>query len=248
VLIASPARLEALTGAQRGWLQEAAEDAADRSAALSDTEAQAIEAACAAGARFVRASDADVAALDQLFAPVYADLERDQETKTFITQIRALKQTTAAERDAAIPAGCTGTATDTGAGGAATPADDPLAGEWHQTFTCQDALAAVQRGVESGVLEASEFECDAPGDQLRIARFDDGRLFLLDPPAQEVGLVADYRLVDDDGFTLSDGGENIPGSYRFEYRIEGDRLIVDVLEQDPFFVAAWEAAPFVRVE
>jgi hypothetical protein len=68
----------------------------------------------------------------------------------------------------------------------------------------------------------------------------------LDLPGNEVGLSASYQLLDAHTFTLSDGGENIPETYRFEYRIEGDRLIVDVLEQDPYFVGAWEAAPFVR--
>src|SRR5918992_2680073 len=106
VLIASPARLQALTGEQRGWLQEAADDAASRSAALSDTEAQAIEVACESGARFARASEADLAALDELFAPVYANLERDTQTKAFIERIEALKRSTQAEDAPLIPAGC----------------------------------------------------------------------------------------------------------------------------------------------
>lgn len=39
VLLANPARLEALTAEQREWLQEAARDAAAGSAALADTDA-----------------------------------------------------------------------------------------------------------------------------------------------------------------------------------------------------------------
>jgi TRAP-type C4-dicarboxylate transport system substrate-binding protein len=109
VLIATPARLHALTGEQRGWLQDAADDAASRSAGLADTEAQAITAACDTGARFAQASDTDLAVLDDRFADVYASLERDPETKAFIEQIQALKQSTAAEPAPVIPVGCTGT-------------------------------------------------------------------------------------------------------------------------------------------
>jgi TRAP-type C4-dicarboxylate transport system substrate-binding protein len=106
LLIAAPSSFEALTTEQRGWLQAAAEDAAGRSAALADTEAQSISGACEAGARFAQASDADLAALDDSFEPVYESLESDQQTKAFIDEIRALKQSTPASSDAAIPAGC----------------------------------------------------------------------------------------------------------------------------------------------
>ncbi len=107
VLIASPESLEALTEEQQGWLQAAADDAAAPSAALADTEAQVIKDACATGARFADAAHDDLTALRDLFAPVYARLERDPRTKAFIGQIRALKRSTSEERDLGIPAGCT---------------------------------------------------------------------------------------------------------------------------------------------
>ncbi|MDQ3689197.1 MAG: TRAP transporter substrate-binding protein DctP [Chloroflexota bacterium] len=245
VLIASPDRIETLTDEQRGWLQEAAADAASRSGALADTETAAVEVACESGARFAEASDANVAALRDMLAPVYAELESDPHTKMFIEQIQALKESTPAEGQPVIPAGCTGEATHPANGGLAA---DPLEGEWLQESTCADALEAVRRGVEPDVLEASDWSCESPGTQARIARFADGRMVVLDLPEHEVGLSASYELLDGQTFALSDGGENIPETYRFEYRIEDDRLIVDVLEQDPYFVGAWEAAPFVRAD
>lgn len=107
LLIASPGRLDALTTEQRGWLQEAARDAVSRSAALADREGDLIEAACETGARFALASDADLAALEESLAPVYATLNEDADTRAFIEQIRALKESTAGQPDRAIPASCT---------------------------------------------------------------------------------------------------------------------------------------------
>ncbi|MBA2633304.1 MAG: TRAP transporter substrate-binding protein DctP, partial [Chloroflexi bacterium] len=106
VLIVSPDRLESLTDEQQAWLQQAADDAAGRSADLADTDARASEAACEAGARFAEASEADLAALDDLFEPVYADLERDEQTRNFIEEIRALKESVSPESEPVIPPGC----------------------------------------------------------------------------------------------------------------------------------------------
>ena len=55
------------------WLDQAAGEAETRSAALADADAGSLEEACAFGARPVRASDAEIAALREAFAPVYAD-------------------------------------------------------------------------------------------------------------------------------------------------------------------------------
>ncbi len=122
VLIASPERLETLTAEQRGWLEDAADDAAGRSAALADTEADAIATACDFGARFHKASEADLAALRESFAPVLAELASDPQTKAFIEQIQELKASTAAEPEPAIPAGCTGQATE--------PRESAIVGAW----------------------------------------------------------------------------------------------------------------------
>jgi TRAP-type C4-dicarboxylate transport system substrate-binding protein len=138
VLIANPGRLAALTGQQRGWLRQAAQDAAARSAALTDRDAQSIRNTCQSGARFANASQADLAALRQAFSPVYASLEHDPQTNAFIDQIRALKRSTPAGAPLAIPPGCTGKAPEQPAERSGTaPAD--LNGTYRYLLTKDDA-------------------------------------------------------------------------------------------------------------
>jgi TRAP-type C4-dicarboxylate transport system substrate-binding protein len=138
VLFANPNRLTRLTEQQRGWLQQAAQDAAGGVAALADRDAQSLKNACQLGARFATASPADLAALRSAFAPVYASLERDPQTKAFIQRIQALKRSTAAEAPLAIPAGCTGRAPEQSAASTGTaPAD--LNGTYRYLLTKEDA-------------------------------------------------------------------------------------------------------------
>jgi hypothetical protein len=110
VVLANPGRLDGLTSKQRGWLDEAARDAAQRSAALADKDAKALDVACEGGARFADASEADLAALREAFQPVYAGLRREPATRAFLARIDALKQSTPAEPGLSIPSECTGTA------------------------------------------------------------------------------------------------------------------------------------------
>jgi TRAP-type C4-dicarboxylate transport system substrate-binding protein len=58
VLLANPARFAELSDKQRGWLEEAARDAATRSAALADKDAEVLGDACATGAGFGDDSEA----------------------------------------------------------------------------------------------------------------------------------------------------------------------------------------------
>jgi len=138
VLFANPGRLAGLTKQQRGWLQQAAQDTAGRSAALADRDTQSLNNTCQSGARFANASKADLAALRKAFAPVYASLEQDPQTKAFIQQIQALKQSTPAGTPLVIPAGCTGKAPEQPAASTGTaPAD--LNGTYRYVLTKEDA-------------------------------------------------------------------------------------------------------------
>ena len=141
VLLANPARLEGLTGKQRGWLESAARDAEGRSAALADKDAQALRVACASGARFAQASDADLAALEAAFDPVYAKLRQHAETKAFVERIQVLKETSDAEPVLSIPPDCTGEAPEQAAAGAGT-APARLNGTYRYVFTREDARKA----------------------------------------------------------------------------------------------------------
>jgi TRAP-type C4-dicarboxylate transport system substrate-binding protein len=138
VLLANPERVEQLTSTQRGWLDEAAKDAARRSAALADRDRTALNVACQAGARFAEASEEDLAALREAFEPVYANLRRDSATKAVIDRIRALKRSTPPEPGLAVPSGCTGRAPHRPTVGAAKPPSS-LNGTYRMVLTQKDA-------------------------------------------------------------------------------------------------------------
>jgi TRAP-type C4-dicarboxylate transport system substrate-binding protein len=137
VLMADPSQFKDLTDQQRGWLRKAAADAAGDAKALADRDDTLIQKVCDAGGRMANASDVDLGALRKAFAPVYASLERDSETKALISRIRALKRSTQARPSPAIPDGCTGKAAvqDTSAG--AVPAH--LNGTYRYVLTQADA-------------------------------------------------------------------------------------------------------------
>ncbi len=141
VLLGNPERLAELSDQQRGWLEEAARAAAERSVELVDKDAANLQKACQVGARFANASEEDLAALRDGFASVYASLERDAQTKAFIEQIRELKQSTPAGKPLAIPAGCGGKAPAKADAQAAT-ASAELNGTYRHRLTKEDALRA----------------------------------------------------------------------------------------------------------
>lgn len=141
VLIANPARLAALTAKQRGWLNQAARDAAAGSSALADKDRQTIAGDCRSGARFAEASEADLAGLEAAFAPVYANLEKDPTTKAFIERISALKKSTAPGETISIPRTCTGKAPERAAGRSAS-APAKLDGSYRYVITLDEARKA----------------------------------------------------------------------------------------------------------
>ena len=107
VLFADPARLASLTPQQRGWLQQAAVDAARNSVTLvAGQNSPYIGQACAMGARFATATPADLAALRQSLSVVYQSLDRDPQTGAFLRQIQQLKKSTPPGPASAIPDGC----------------------------------------------------------------------------------------------------------------------------------------------
>jgi TRAP-type C4-dicarboxylate transport system substrate-binding protein len=141
VLFANPARLAALTSQQREWLQQAAADAAGGSVDLADRDAELVAFTCNSGARFANASEADLGGLRTAFAPVYAKLRDNPQTKAFIEQIQALKRSTPAGAALRIPAGCTGVAP--AAPAAAQPqAAGALSGTYRWTLTKDDVVAS----------------------------------------------------------------------------------------------------------
>lgn len=106
VIVANPNRLTTLTSRQRGWLEQAAREASARSTGLIQLETGLTNALCGHGVRFADATEADLAELGVAFAPIYASLEKDPQTRAFIAQIQTLKRSIPAEAPLAIPSGC----------------------------------------------------------------------------------------------------------------------------------------------
>lgn len=119
-LLANPGVLSELSETQIGWLHEAAADVAARTGELADLDAAVLADSCQAGARYAEAIDAELTALADALAPVYARLEEDPKTKAFIERIREREETVDAEDPLVIPNGCTGVASTAEAG-----TDDP---------------------------------------------------------------------------------------------------------------------------
>ncbi len=141
VLLGNPARLDELAADQREWIEQAAQGAATRSAVLAEKDAKAVGDSCAAGARFAEASAEDLAALESAFAPVYAELQSEPQTKEFIERIQTLKEKTSPGPQLSIPADCTGAAQQQSAGSSdSVPAH--LNGTYRYTLTKEDARKA----------------------------------------------------------------------------------------------------------
>ena len=144
-LIANPDSLSRLSPQQRAWLDQAAADAAVRSTRLADADAALAPIVCRDGARLVDASPSDLAAMRRAFAPVYATLVRDPETRAFVAAIRRLKASTPAD-PLRVPAGCSGSKRATSLPALAAPAPGAasatLEGTYRISWTEKQLLAA----------------------------------------------------------------------------------------------------------
>jgi len=137
VLFANGNTWARLTTAQRHILSQAVtDDQAAETNFLRGDERTSIAILCRRGLPFLDASPADLAALRRAVQPVYAQLDRDPQTRRYISQIEAMRQGTPAEpAPACAPAARL-------AGGAG-----PFDGVWRYTDTPADLRAA---GVPQG--------------------------------------------------------------------------------------------------
>jgi TRAP-type transport system periplasmic protein len=250
VIVANPARLAKLTDAQRGWLREAANDAATRSADVGNGEGDIMTAVCEAGSHLVNASETDLAALREAFAPVYVDLERDPQTKAFIDQIRALKQSTTPEQAPSIPAGCNApTSTPSVA-----PTSDPLAGTWMTAKLTESEVvrAFVAAGGAEG--EGHAFFAQLGGGATQYAvitlTFQNGVFKMYesgDGGPRAIGYEARYEVTPDG--TVSLDAPPCLGTYRYD--LTRDTLRLRVVEQcsvidGPYNTTLFASFPFTR--
>lgn len=229
VLLANPARLEALTAEQRGWLEEAAGDAAARSAALADKDAHALGDACGSGARFAEASAADLAALEAAFAPVYAELQQHPETKGFIERIEALKASTPPEPVVSIPSDCTGTAPGQATGDTGT-APAYLNGTYRYVLTKEDARKA-------DMVDPTESYPWIVTFTLKDGRMEDGG----PGEAGTTYIVADDQIT----FYVPAWGYSLTFTFSVD---DGDLHLTPVLPMDPGDQFVWATHPWTKID
>ena len=101
-------RLSGLTEQQRGWLQEAGQDASSWSTAhAQDRDAEQVQRVCRFGARVATATAGQLAALRSAAQPVYDALRADARTAAVLTRVEALVADAPASPPAVLPPGCT---------------------------------------------------------------------------------------------------------------------------------------------
>jgi TRAP-type C4-dicarboxylate transport system substrate-binding protein len=254
VLVANPASLSRLTDEQRGWLHQAAADAAAGSRTLVDREDEILMAVCTLGAHAANASDADLAALRQAFDPVYSRLEQDPQTKAFIGQIRSLKQSLPANPPMAIPAGCTAPGP---APSVLPPTSDPLVGSWTTAKLTQSEVVRAFVAAGGDEKEAHAFFAQlGKGGTTQYAEitltFQDG-LFIesesADGGPSVNGYEAHYDVANDSTLRLDDPRSLCLGTYRYD--LQGDTLQLQVVKQcsqhdAPYNSTLFATFPFTR--
>jgi TRAP-type C4-dicarboxylate transport system substrate-binding protein len=245
VLLANPDVLSTLTEQQRGWLQEAAQEAAEHSTSLVEHDADTAAIACGGGARFANASEADLAWLRETFAPVYRDLEQDSQTKSFIQAIEELKGSIPPGPALPIPSGCTGSAPH----GAA---NDPLAGTWQTGDLTEAEIVRAFVAAGGSEKEGHQFFSDQAANSLTVTlQFQDG-LFTefesADGSSPEVGYKARYEIGVDGTLTMT----GCPEIQIFRFDVTGDTLRLHAVKQctndGPYNTTLFASFPLTRTE
>jgi hypothetical protein len=144
---------------------------------------------------------------------------------------------------------------------------DPLQGEWRQRSTCEEVVRTLRRearpdlfemwaaDVLAGMESASQppprsHLCQgAPAMFVLVAKFEDGHVVFFYPPhLQANGINATYQIEGDDTLVVTDCCHNIaPNPLTCTFQIEGDRLMIHARSHDPWTIADFDTAPFVRV-
>ncbi len=141
------------------------------------------------------------------------------------------------------------------------PPSGGFQGDWTATFSCGRMVRAVQRAAvaprderfwyrHSGELGPDPKDpCRGAPDPITFTyRFDRGRLLIYGPDGSE-GFDGGYE-VHGNIMTIRDARtNNIHGSYQLRFRLNKDRVSFQLLGRgatDPFFVATWESAPFLK--
>ena len=225
-LIANPGRFSKLTAQQQGWLRQAARETAMASTRLFEPEDGLVASVCAAGGRLANASEADLKGLQQAFAPVYASLEQDPETKGFIDELQQLKRTTPAGPGLAIPAGCTGSIRPP-------LSADPIAGTWTTAKISESQIVRAFVALGGSEREGHSFFISFGTGRRNYAvftlRFQDGSWELFetggdDPIHEDDG---HYEIGNDGTVSLTSGS----CTNTMRYNLSGDTLRLSVTKR-----------------
>ena len=145
-------------------------------------------------------------------------------------------------------------------------ASDPLEGDWTATFSCERMVRTVQNAPVSaadrdfwvanvsGLRGPPEEAPDEPADPCVTLpetttftiRFSNGRLWVFDGGKLIEGFDGNYELL---GPRVLEFGDQVDGPFRARFDVDGDRVTFDLVGvggRQPFFVAAWESAPFAK--
>jgi TRAP-type transport system periplasmic protein len=207
VVFMNEAAFAALESAQRDVLREALRKALPETlAATRSRERDAAAALCRRGLSFVVATGADMSSLREALAPVYQKLERDDQTRSFITRIGKLRQALSVSAET-LPACSTGERSVS----AAIPD-----GVYTNTTTADDARRArIPAGNPFyGLLPTRHRLVLKSGDFVMYDISSDGHT--------EVGASGKYSLYRD-RIIFHSGGDTIP----LEWSLEGDALKFD---------------------
>lgn len=138
---------------------------------------------------------------------------------------------------------------------------DRLEGEWTATFSCERMVRTVRAAPASltheelwlrtmseglGSLDPSDPCAADPGPMTFTLRFSNGRVWVFDGTDFREGFDGDYALP---GRNVVRFGDEVDGPFRATFDLVGDRLSFDLVGSggsQPFFVATWESAPFVK--
>jgi TRAP-type C4-dicarboxylate transport system substrate-binding protein len=140
-LFARRRSFERLSDRQQGVLRSAAQQTLRHAVADPPSESALARRFCHDNGRIVLASAKDLAQLARAAQPVYAQLNRDAQTKSFIAQIRRLKATMAPDPPLIVPAGCSHRASPASVTRAKPRPTSIVNGTYHVLFTKADALA-----------------------------------------------------------------------------------------------------------
>jgi hypothetical protein len=147
---------------------------------------------------------------------------------------------------------------------------DPLTGEWRTEFTCRESVRAIRqrlsaKQIRHNVGSVVQFVESTNGDYgwhakptaddpchgvtgpaALIARFADGNLALCNADTGQCEVNATYEPIGARAIRINDEEGNLcPCPAKWQFELDGDRVTFHVAA-DPYIVAAWEAAPWVR--